>query len=114
MRLPATTASPPAPANAATVQVAVADPPIVAQWAEDAYTVAEGEDATAAALTLKTAAGVPKPRVDYKVKVFTTNNTAVDGDDFTAVSGDLTVRPGAVLEFVVSLDRVRHAPVRVD
>ena len=82
-----------APANAATVQVVVVDPPIVAQWAEDAYEVAEGKDATAA-LTLKTAAGVPKPRADYKVKVFTTNDSAVAADDFTAVSGEVTVRPG--------------------
>ena len=82
-----------APANAATVQVVVVDPPIVAQWAEDAYEVAEGKDATAA-LTLKTAAGVPKPRADYKVKVFTTNDSAVAGDDFTAVSGEVTVQPG--------------------
>ena len=81
------------PANAATVQVVVADPPIVAQWAEDAYEVAEGKDATAA-LTLKTAAGVPKPRADYKVKVFTTNDSAVAADDFTAVSGEVTVQPG--------------------
>ena len=86
----------PAPANAATVQVVVVDPPIVAQWAENQYTVAEGEDATAT-LTLKTAAGmpkVPKPRADYKVRVFTTNHTAVAGDDFTAVDVELTVRPG--------------------
>ena len=82
-----------APANAATVQVVVVDPPIVAQWAEDAYEVAEGKDATAA-LTLKTAAGMPKPRADYKVRMFTTNDSAVDADDFTAVSGELTVRPG--------------------
>ena len=34
----------PAPANAATVQVVVVDPPIVAQWAENAYEVAEGQD----------------------------------------------------------------------
>ena len=89
----------PAPANAATVQVVVVNPPIVAQWAENAYTVAEGESAPTgenetATLTLKTAADVPKPRADYKVKVFTTNNTAVDGDDFTAVDVELTVRPG--------------------
>ena len=79
----------PAPANAATVQVVVVNPPIVAQWAENQYEVAEGEDATAT-LTLKTAAGmpkVPKPRADYKVRVFTTNHTAVAGDDYTAVSG---------------------------
>ena len=84
-----------APANAATVQVVVVDPPIVAQWAEDAYEVAEGKDATAA-LTLKTAADVPKPRAAYAVKVFTTNHTAVAGDDYTAVSGTppLTVQPG--------------------
>ena len=82
-----------APANAATVQVVVVDPPIVAQWAEEAYEVAEGKDATAA-LTLKTAAGVPKPRADYKVKVFTTNDSAVAADDFTAVSGEVTVQPG--------------------
>ena len=83
----------PAPANAATVQVVVVDPLIVAQWAENAYTVAEGKDATAA-VTLKTAAGMPKPRAAYAVTVFTTNHTAVAGDDFTAVSGEVTVQPG--------------------
>ena len=81
-----------APANAATVQVVV-NPPIVAQWAEDAYEVAEGKDATAA-LTLNTAAGMPKPRADYKVRMFTTNHTAVAGDDYTAVDVELTVQPG--------------------
>ena len=82
-----------APANAATVQVVMVDPPIVAQWAEDAYTVAEGGDATAT-LTLKTAEGMPKPRAAYAVTVFTTNHSAVAGDDYMAVSGELTVRPG--------------------
>ena len=82
-----------APANAATVQVVVVDPPIIAQWAENEYEVDEGEDATAT-LTLNTAAGVPKPRADYKVRVFTTDNTAVTGDDFTAVDVERTVRPG--------------------
>ena len=81
------------PANAATVQVVVVDPPIVAQWAEDAYEVAEGGDATAA-LTLTTAAGMPKPRAAYAVTVFTTNHTAVAGDDYTAVDVELTVQPG--------------------
>ena len=89
----------PAPANAATVQVVMVNPPIVAQWAKNAYTVAEGESAPAgenetATLTLKTAAGVPKPRAAYKVKVFTTNSSAVAGDDFTAVDVELTVQPG--------------------
>ena len=83
----------PAPANAATVQVVAVDPPIVAQWAENTDTVEEGEDATAT-LTLKTAAGVPQPRADYKVKVFTTDDSAVAVDDFTAVDVELTVRPG--------------------
>ena len=55
--------------------------------------MAEGQDRIAT-LTLKTAAGVPKPRADYKVKVFTTNHTAVAGDDYTAVDVELTVRPG--------------------
>ena len=82
-----------APANAATVQVVMTDPPIIAQWAENEYEVDEGEDATAT-LTLNTAAGVPKPRADYKVRVFTTDNTAVTGDDFTAVNVERTVRPG--------------------
>ena len=84
-----------APANAATVQVVVVDPPIVAQWAENAYEVDEGQDRIAT-LTLKTAADVPKPRAAYAVKVFTTNHTAVAGDDYTAVSGTppLTVVPG--------------------
>ena len=83
----------PAPANAATVQVVMTDLPIVAQWAENEYEVDEGEDATAT-LTLKTAADVPKPRADYKVRVFTTNHTAVTADDFTAVDVERTVRPG--------------------
>ena len=85
----------PAPANAATVQVVVVNPPIVAQWAENEYEVDEGQDRIAA-LTLKTAAGMPKPRAAYAVKVFTTNHTAVAGDDYTAVSGTppLTVVPG--------------------
>ena len=82
-----------APANAATVQVVMVNPPIVAQWAEDKYEVTEGEDATAT-LTLKTAAGVPKPRAAYKVKVFTTNHSAVAGDDYTAVDVERTVGPG--------------------
>ena len=84
-----------APANAATVQVVVVNPPIVAQWAENEYEVDEGQDRIAT-LTLKTAADVPKPRAAYKVKVFTTNHTAVAGDDYTAVSGTppLTVVPG--------------------
>ena len=81
-----------APANAATVQVVVVNPPIVAQWAENTDTVDEGEDATAT-LTLKTAADVPKPRAAYKVKVFTTNSSAVAGDDYTALSTELTVEP---------------------
>ena len=86
-----------APANAATVQVVMVNPPIVAQWAQNADTVAEGKDATAT-LTLKTAADVPKPRADYKVRVFTTNSSAVVGvddevDDYTALSTELTVEP---------------------
>ena len=87
-----------APDNEATVQVVVVDPPIVAQWAGNTDPVEEGEDATAA-LTLKTAAGVPKPRADYKVKVFTTNGSAVADDtddvedDFTALSTEPTVSP---------------------
>ena len=89
----------PAPANAATVQVVMVNPPIVAQWTENAYEVAEGESAPTgenetATLTLKTAEDVPKPRAAYKVKVFTTNHTAVTADDFTAVDVELTVRPG--------------------
>ena len=84
-----------APANAATVQVVVVNPPIVAQWAENEYEVDEGQDRIAT-LTLKTAADVPKPRAAYAVKVFTTNHTAVAGDDYTAVSRhpELTVVPG--------------------
>ena len=82
-----------APANAATVQVVVVNPPIVAQWAENEYEVDEGQDRIAT-LTLKTAADVPKPRAAYAVKVFTTNHTAVAGDDYTALSTELTVEPG--------------------
>ena len=55
----------PAPGNAATVQVVVANPPfIVAMWAKNAYTVTEG-GVVEATVTLRTAAGVPKPRKDY-------------------------------------------------
>ena len=52
----------PAPGNAATVQVVVANPPlIVAMWTENASTVTEGEVVNAT-VTLRTATGVPKPR----------------------------------------------------
>ena len=37
---------------------------------------------------------MPKPRAAYAVKVFTTNHSAVAGDDYTAVSGEVTVQPG--------------------
>ena len=54
-----------APANAATVRVSMANPLIVAQWAENAYTVTEG-GVVEATVRLRTAAGVPKPRKDYR------------------------------------------------
>ena len=82
----------PAPSNAATVEVVMVNPPIIAQWAEDEYEVAESEDATAT-LTLKTAANVPKPRAHYKVKVFTTDDSAEAVDDFAAVDVELIVQP---------------------
>ena len=85
-----------APANAATVQVVVVNPPIVAQWAENQYEVAEGEDENeTATLTLKTAAGRAEAaggRTRSRCSPRTIPRWTAD--DFTAVDVELTVRPG--------------------
>ena len=83
----------PAPANAATVQVVVANPVIVAMWAENAYTVTEGEVVNAT-VTLRTAAGVPKPRKAFSFSVLSVRDTAQAGDDYTDASLTLAVQPG--------------------
>ena len=75
----------PAPANAATVQVVVANPVIVAMWAENAYTVTEGEVVNAT-VTLRTAAGVPKPRKAFSFSVLSVRDTAQAGDDYPDAS----------------------------
>ena len=86
-------ATAPAPGNAATVQVVVVNPPFIVKWDEDAYTVTEGEDVEAT-VTLRTAAGVPKPRNDYHVALISVGDSAEAGDDYTDVSLALAVQPG--------------------
>ena len=86
-------ATAPAPGNAATVQVVVANPPFIVKWDKDAYTVTEGEDVEAT-VTLRTAAGVPKPRNDYHVALISLGDSAVAGDDYPDVSLALAVQPG--------------------
>ena len=86
-------ATAPAPGNAATVQVVVVNPPFIVKWDEDAYTVTEGEDVNAT-VTLRTAAGVPKPRNDYHVALISLGDSAQAGDDYTDVSLALAVQPG--------------------
>ena len=83
----------PAPGNAATVQVVVVNPPFIVKWDEDAYTVTEGE-AVNATVTLRTAAGVPKPRNDYHVALISVGDSAEAGDDYPDVSLTLAVQPG--------------------
>ena len=84
----------PAPGNAATVEVVVADPLLTAVWAEDAYTVAEGESVTLEA-RVRTADGVPRPREDFAVAVSALAGTAVSGTDYTAIPDTtFTVAPG--------------------
>ena len=83
----------PAPGNAATVQVVVANPVIVAMWTENAYTVTEGEVVNAT-VTLRTAAGVPKPRKAFSFSVLSVSDSAQAGDDYTDVSLTLAVQPG--------------------
>ena len=85
-------ATAPAPGNAATVQVVVANPPFIVKWDKDAYTVTEGEDVEAT-VTLRTAAGVPKPRNDYHVALISLSDSAVAGDDYPDVSLTLAVQP---------------------
>ena len=85
-------ATAPAPGNAATVQVVVVNPPFIVKWDKDAYTVTEGEDVEAT-VTLRTAAGVPKPRNDYHVALISLGDSAVAGDDYTDVSLTLAVQP---------------------
>ena len=83
----------PAPGNAATVQVVVANPVIVAMWTENASTVTEGEVVNAT-VTLRTAAGVPKPRKAFSFSVLSVSDSAQAGDDYTDVSLALAVQPG--------------------
>ena len=52
----------------------------------------EGEDVEAT-VTLRTAAGVPKPRNDYHVALISVGDSAVAGDDYTDVSLTLAVQP---------------------
>ena len=85
----------PAPDNAATVAVVVADPLLTAVWDENAYTVQEGDDdSVTVEATLRTAAGVPRPREAYAVAVATLDGSATAGADYTAVDTTLTVAPG--------------------
>ena len=86
-------ATAPAPGNAATVQVVVVNPPFIVKWDEDAYTVTEG-GVVEATVTLRTAAGVPKPRNDYHVALISVGDSAEAGDDYTDVSLALAVQPG--------------------
>ena len=86
-------ATAPAPGNAATVQVVVANPPFIVKWAENAYTVTEGEVVNAT-VTLRTAAGVPKPRNDYHVSLISVGDSAKAGDDYMNFTKNLEVEPG--------------------
>ena len=86
-------ATAPAPGNAATVQVVVANPPFIVKWDKNAYTVTEG-GVVEATVTLRTAAGVPKPRNDYHVALISVGDSAEAGDDYTDVSLTLAVQPG--------------------
>ena len=86
-------ATAPAPGNAATVQVVVVNPPFIVKWDKDAYTVTEG-GVVNATVTLRTAAGVPKPRNDYHVALISVGDSAEAGDDYPDVSLALAVQPG--------------------
>ena len=111
----------PAPGNAATVQVVVANPPFIVKWDKDAYTVTEGE-VVKATVTLRTAAGVPKPRNDYNVSLISVGDTAVAGDDYPDVSLTLAVQPadwkadgaGFAASVPVSVATVNDSDVEAD
>ena len=110
-----------APGNAATVQVVVVNPPFIVKWDKDAYTVTEGEDVEAT-VTLRTAAGVPKPRNDYNVSVISLGDSAVAGDDYPDVSLTLAVQPadwkadgaGFAASVTVSVATVNDSVVEAD
>ena len=114
-------ATAPAPGNAATVQVVVVNPPFIVKWDEDAYTVTEGEDVEAT-VTLRTAAGVPKPRNDYHVALISVGDSAVAGDDYPDVSLTLAVPPadwmadgaGFAASVPVSVATVNDSDVEAD
>ena len=59
-----------APANTATVNFVATGLPLTAGWAQDAYTVTEGETLSAG-VTLRTRDGAPKPREDYSIGIET-------------------------------------------
>ena len=111
----------PAPGNAATVQVVVVNPPFIVKWAEDAYTVTEGE-AVNATVTLRTAGGVPKPRNDYHVALISVGDSAEAGDDYPDVSLPLAVQPadweadeaGFAASIPVSVATVNDSDVEAD
>ena len=71
----------------------MANPVIVAMWAENAYTVTEGEVVNVT-VTLRTAAGVPKPRKAFSFSLVSMSDTAKVGDDYTDVSLNRAVQPG--------------------
>ena len=114
-------ATAPAPGNAATVQVVVVNPPFIVKWAEDAYTVTEGE-AVNATVTLRTAGGVPKPRNDYHVALISVGDSAEAGDDYPDVSLPLAVQPadweadeaGFAASIPVSVATVNDSDVEAD
>ena len=65
-----------APANTATVNFVATGLPLTAGWAQDAYTVTEG-DTLSAGVTLRTRDGAPKPREDYSIGIETVAGTAL-------------------------------------
>ena len=65
-----------APDNTATVNFVATGLPLTAGWAQDAYTVTEGETLSAG-VTLRTRDGAPKPREDYSIGIETLAGTAL-------------------------------------
>ena len=111
----------PAPGNAATVQVVVVNPPFIVKWDKNAYTVTEG-GVVEATVTLRTAAGVPKPRNDYHVSLISVGDSAQAGDDYPDVSLTLAVQPadwkadgaGFAASVPVSVATVNDSDVEAD
>ena len=99
----------------------MANPPFIVKWDKDAYTVTEGEDVEAT-VTLRTAAGVPKPRNDYHVALISLGDSAVAGDDYPDVSLTLAVQPadwkadgaGFAASVTVSVATVNDSVVEAD